>query len=358
MKHKKMILALCAVLLLSLFAGCSTGDDTASSATRPNVEGKSISVVATVFPVYDWTRQIIGKDQEDRVALTLLLDKGTDLHNYQPTVEDIYKISTCDLFIYVGGESDKWVPDALAQATNPNMKVLCLMDLLGSAAREEETLEGMEEHDHDHHDHEDEDHDHEDHDHEDHDHEDHDEGPEYDEHIWLSLRNANLLCEKIEAALEELDPQAKDSYAKNCKAYTEKLTALDKAYTETVEAAPRKTLLFADRFPFLYMAKDYDLQCWAAFSGCSAESEASFETVNFLVNKVDELELPFVMKIEGSNTRLAETVISGSQAKNAQILELNSIQSVTAQQVSDGVTYLGVMEKNLEVLKQALGDGK
>lgn len=339
MKHKKMILALCAVLLLSLFAGCSTGDDTASSATRPNVEGKTISVVATVFPVYDWTRQIIGKDQEDRVALTLLLDKGTDLHNYQPTVEDIYKISTCDLFIYVGGESDKWVPDALAQATNPNMKVLCLMDLLGSAAREEETLEGME-------------------DHEDEDHEDHDEGPEYDEHIWLSLRNANLLCEKIEAALEELDPQAKDSYAKNCKAYAEKLTALDKAYTETVEAAPRKTLLFADRFPFLYMAKDYDLQCWAAFSGCSAESEASFETVNFLVNKVDELELPFVMKIEGSNTRLAETVISGSQAKNAQILELNSIQSVTAQQVSDGVTYLGVMEKNLEVLKQALGDGK
>ena len=339
MKHKKMILALCAVLLLSLFAGCSTGDDTASSATRPNVEGKTISVVATVFPVYDWTRQIIGQDQEDRVALTLLLDKGTDLHNYQPTVEDIYKISTCDLFIYVGGESDKWVPDALAQATNPNMKVLCLMDLLGSAAREEETLEGME-------------------DHEDEDHEDHDEGPEYDEHIWLSLRNANLLCGKIEAALEELDPQAKDSYAKNCKAYTEKLTALDKAYTETVEAAPRKTLLFADRFPFLYMAKDYDLQCWAAFSGCSAESEASFETVNFLVNKVDELELPFVMKIEGSNTRLTETVISGSQAKNAQILELNSIQSVTAQQVSDGVTYLGVMEKNLEVLKQALGDGK
>ena len=357
MRNKKLILALCAMLLLSLFAGCSTGDSTASSTTRPDVAGRTISVVATVFPAYDWTRQIIGENK-DQVALTLLLDKGTDLHNYQPTVEDIYKVSSCDLFIYVGGESDKWVPDALAQATNPNMKVLCLMDLLGSAALEEETLEGMEEHDHDHHDHEDEDHDHEDEDHghedEDHDHE----GPEYDEHIWLSLRNASLLCGKIEAALEEIDPQAKDSYAKNCKAYTEKLSALDKAYVEAVEAAPRKTLLFADRFPFLYMAKDYGLQCWAAFSGCSAESEASFETVNFLVNKVDELGLPCVMKIEGSATRLAETVISSSKAKNAKILELNSLQSVTAQGVAEGVTYYGVMEQNLEVLKQALGDGK
>jgi zinc transport system substrate-binding protein len=350
MKYKKLIPALCAVLLLSLFAACSAGGSTAASttATRPDVSGKNISVVATVFPAYDWARQIIG-DQSDRVALTLLLDKGADLHNYQPTVEDIYKISTCDLFIYIGGESDKWVPDALSQATNPNMKVLCLMDLLGSAAREEETLEGMEEHEHgeDH----DDDHDHDDHD-EDHEHE----GPEYDEHIWLSLRNAKLLCEKIEAALEEIDPQGKDAYAANCRAYTEKLDALDKAYTEATEHAARKTLLFADRFPFLYLAKDYGLQCWAAFSGCSAESEASFETVNFLVNKVDELSLPCVMKIENSNTRLAETIISSSKAKNAKILELNSLQAVTAQQVGEGVTYLGVMEQNLEVLKEALSN--
>ena len=327
MKHRSLIPALCALLLLSLFAGCSAGGSTTASttATRPDVTGKTVSVVATVFPAYDWARQIIG-DQSDRVALTLLLDKGADLHNYQPTVEDIYKISTCDLFIYIGGESDKWVPDALSQATNPNMKVLCLMDLLGSAAREEETLEGMEEHEHgeDH----DDDHDHDDHD-EDHEHE----GPEYDEHIWLSLRNAKLLCEKIEAALEEIDPQGKDVYAANCRAYTEKLDALDKAYAE-----------------------DYGLQCWAAFSGCSAESEASFETVNFLVNKVDELGLPCVMKIENSNTRLAETIISSSKAKNAKILELNSLQAVTAQQVGEGVTYLGVMEQNLEVLKEALSN--
>ena len=345
MKYKKLIPALCAVLLLSLFAGCSAGGSTAASttATRPDVTGASISVVATVFPAYDWTRQIIG-DQKDRVPLTLLLDKGADLHNYQPTVEDIYKISTCDLFIYVGGESDKWVPDALSQAANPNMKVLCLMDLLGSAVREEETLEGMEEHEH--HEDNDEDHDHD----EDHQHE----GPEYDEHIWLSLRNAKLLCERIAAALEEIDPQGKDAYENNYRAYAEKLESLDKAYAEAVENAPRKTLLFADRFPFLYLAKDYGLQCWAAFSGCSAESEASFETVNFLVSKVDELSLPCVMKIENSNTRLAETIISSSKAKNAKILELNSLQSVTARQVTEGVTYLGVMEQNLEVLKEAL----
>lgn len=345
MKYKKLIPALCAVLLLSLFAACSAGGSTAASTTdtRPDVTGASISVVATIFPAYDWTRQIIG-DQKDRVPLTLLLDKGADLHNYQPTVEDIYKISTCDLFIYVGGESDKWVPDALSQAANPNMKVLCLMDLLGSAVREEETLEGMEEHEH--HEDNDEDHDHD----EDHQHE----GPEYDEHIWLSLRNAKLLCEGIAAALEEIDPQGKDAYENNYRAYAEKLESLDKAYAEAVENAPRKTLLFADRFPFLYLAKDYGLQCWAAFSGCSAESEASFETVNFLVNKVDELSLPCVMKIENSNTRLAETIISSSKAKNAKILELNSLQSVTARQVTEGVTYLGVMEQNLEVLKEAL----
>ena len=341
MNYRKLIPVLCAILLLGLFAGCTPADGAAATTTtRPDLAGKPISVVATVFPAYDWTRQVIGTNN-DRVALTLLLDKGVDLHNYQPTVEDIYKISSCDLFIYVGGESDKWVPDALAQSENPNRKVLCLMDALGSSVREEEVLEGMEEH---------EDHDHEDH--EDHEHE----GPEYDEHIWLSLRNASLLCGKIEAALEEVDPSAKADYARNCKAYVEKLEALDQAYSEAVEAAPRRELLFADRFPFLYLAKDYDLKCWAAFSGCSAESEASFETVNFLVNKVDELGLPYVMKIDSSSARLAETVISTSQAKSAKILELNSIQSVTAQQVAEGVTYYGIMEQNLEVLKQALGN--
>ena len=338
MIRKRFILfAVCALLILGLFSGCAETGNTGTT-TRPSLDDKQLSVVATVFPAYDWTRQIIGGN-ERRVALTLLLDKGVDLHSYQPTVEDIYKISTCDVFIYIGGESDKWVPDALAQAENENMIVLNLMETLGSAAREEETLEGMEEHE----------------EHGEHgEHEAEEEGPEYDEHVWLSLRNASVLCGAIEKALETADPDAGESYRRNFEAYNEKLTALDADYTEALAAAQRRTLLFADRFPFLYLAKDYDLNCYAAFSGCSAESEASFETVNFLVGKVDELELPCVMKLENSDSRLAETIVANSKAQNAKILELNSIQSVTARGVEAGVTYLGVMEENLEVLKQAL----
>ncbi len=332
MKTQRFVLwILCAALALSLFAGCSAEGSTAST-TRPNTADKELSVVATVFPAYDWARQIIGADNE-RVALTLLLDNGADLHSYQPTVEDIYKISTCDLFIYVGGESDKWVPDALAQASNPDMKTLCLLDALGSQAREEELPEGAEAHEEE---------------------EEAEDGPAYDEHVWLSLRNAETLCAAIQEALSKLDADEGNLYESNCKAYAEQLRALDQAYAEAVAGAARKTLLFADRFPFLYLAKDYGLNCYAAFSGCSAESEASFETVNYLVNRVDELELPCVLKIESSTSRLAETVIANSKAQNAQILELNSLQSVTAQGVADGVTYLGVMEENLEVLKQAL----
>ena len=344
MKHRTLIMIV-ALLLAAILSACTVPGST-NSTTRPDVTEKPLSVVATVFPAYDWARQLIGEN-EDHVALTLLLDKGTDFHNYQPTVEDIYKISTCDLFIYVGGESDKWVPDALAQATNQNMKVVCLLDALGSAVKEEEALEGMEEHAH-HHD-EDEDGDH------DHDHSE-DEGPEYDEHVWLSLRNAQVLCAALREALAEIDPANADAYAKNFEQYDQALAALDEAYTAALEAAPRKTLLFADRFPFRYLADDYGLTCYAAFSGCSAETEASFETVNFLVNKVDELALPCVMKLEGSETRLAETIILNTQAGNAEILSVNSLQSVTAKDVEAGITYLQVMESNLEVFKTALGD--
>lgn len=330
MKHTVCVI-LCALLLAGLLAGCGgSGSRSATAATRPDVTEKEISVVATVFPAYDWARQIIGADNH-RVALTLLLDKGTDFHSYQPTVEDIYKISTCDLFIYVGGESDKWVPDALAQAQNKDMKTICLLDTLGSAAKEEKVLEGMEAEE-----------------------EEEEEGPAYDEHVWLSLRNARTLCAAIRDAMNELDNDEGKIYWPNFKAYDEKLSRLDSDYAEALEHSARKTLVFADRFPFRYLAEDYGLQCWAAFSGCSAETEASFETVNFLVNKVDELQLPYVMKLESSDSRLAETVIANTQGKNARILSLNSIQSVTAQDVAEGASYLGIMESNLEVLKQAL----
>ena len=331
-KYTALLLTLC--VLLCLFAGCDTPGST-NSTTRPDLTEKELSVVVTIFPAFDWTRQLLGEN-EDHVALTLLLDKGADLHNYQPTVEDIYKISTCDLFIYVGGESDKWVPDALAQATNKDMQVICLLDALGSAVKEEEALEGMEEHEEEE--------------------AGEEEGPEYDEHVWLSLRNARILCAALRDALLAIDPAGGDVYRSSFDHYDADLEELEAAYAAAIGSASRKTLLFADRFPFRYLADDYGLSCFAAFSGCSAETEASFETVNFLVNKVDELELPYILVLEGGDTRLAETIVENSRAKNAQVLHLNSLQSVSAKGVEEGITYLGVMESNLEVLKTALGE--
>ena len=328
----KRIKLLPALFLIVMLVGCGTSGSTGTT-TRPDVKDKSISVVATIFPAYDWTRQIIG-DQTDHTALTLLLDKGTDFHSYQPTVEDICKISSCDVFIYVGGESDKWVPDALAQAENKDMVVVNLLEALGDAVKTEEAVEGMEHDGHDEHD----------------EHE-----TEFDEHVWLSVRQAAVLCRVIRDALVQADPEHGAAYQANTAAYLEKLNALDDAYTEALAAAPRKTLLFADRFPFRYLADDYGLTCYAAFSGCSAETEASFETVNFLVGKVDELSLPYIMVLEGGDTRLAETLISNSRDKNAEVLSLNSLQTVTAQGVEDGITYLGAMEDNLKALKTALG---
>jgi len=263
------------------------------------------------------------------------------------------------------------VEDALKEATNKNMSVINLLDVLGDAVKEEEVVEGMQEdeHDHDHedadHDHEDADHDHEDgdHDHEDadHDHEDgdhdhhHEEGEiEYDEHVWLSLRNAKTLTEYIAKELERIDPANAENYKKNAESYAAKLTALDQQYADAVAKAPVKTVLFGDRFPFRYLVDDYGLSYYAAFVGCSAETEASFETITFLAGKVDELNLHAVLKIEGKDQRIAETIVRTTQNKDQEILTMDSMQSTTAKDVKAGVTYLSVMEQNLTALTQAL----
>ena len=333
------------VLSLMLLVSCA-------AAGTELAENKKLNIVTTIFPIYDWTREIVGKDA-DHVNITLLLDNGVDLHSYQPTAQDILAISSADLFIYVGGESDEWVEDVLKTAMNPNLKAISLVEAMGEGIKTEEIVEGMEhEHDHDHEDHDDHDHeDHDDHDHEDHDHEHEDEA---DEHVWLSLRSAGKLTAVIADTLCGIDPDFAEHYRANASAYTDKLADLDAGYTETVSRAKYKTILFGDRFPFRYLADDYGLTYYAAFTGCSAESEASFATIAFLSRKVDELGLPAVLTIEHPRTRIAETVVENTAAKNQKILALDSMQGTTAADIEAGMTYLSVMESNLEVLKEAL----
>lgn len=331
---KKLIMGSLAILLgvLSIsipFAGIHT----AEAKTTENTD-KTLNIATTIFPEYDWTRAILG-DRADDVNLTMLLDNGTDLHSFQPAVKDIMKVSSCDLLIYVGGESDQWIEDALESAQNKDMKTINLMEVLGDSIKEEETVEGMQESEHDH-DHEDE------------------EEKEYDEHVWTSMRNAEVICDAIAETLEEMDPENKEIYQSNAETYKEKLSALDEAYQETVNNAKQKTLVFADRFPFRYLVDDYDLSYYAAFSGCSAESEASFKTVTFLAGKVDELGVKSVLTMEKSDDRIAQTVIENTKAKDQKILQLNSMQSITSEEIADGATYLSVMEDNLGVLKEAL----
>ncbi len=308
-------------------------------------EEKQIHIVTTIFPIYDWTREIVGEN--DNVKITLLLDSGIDLHSYQPTAADIMAVATCDVFIYVGGESDEWVKDALQEAVNPDMIVISLVEAMDEDIKAEEIVEGMEHEDHDRNE---EDHSHdEDHDKKDHEHED-----EVDEHVWLSLRNAQKLVKAIAASIAEADPGQSESYVANASAYIEKLAALDLEYGRTVSEASFHTLLFGDRFPFRYLVDDYNLDYYAAFAGCSAETEASFQTIIFLAQKVDELNLPAVLTIEGANHNIAETIINTTADQDQKLLTMNSLQGCTMQDAEAGMTYLSVMQNNLDVLKQAL----
>ncbi|EHO17362.1 hypothetical protein HMPREF9623_00961 [Stomatobaculum longum] len=366
MKFKRwMAMATAAVLAFGTLAGCGqsgkkTESTAASAESSAEASGKKLKIVATIFPEYDWVRQILG-DEAKNADITLLLDKGVDLHSYQPNAEDIAKISECDLFLYVGGESDGWVKDALKEGKNPDRKVINLLEALGNNTKEEEVVEGMQAEE--------------------------EEGskdsestaasqaaesqaagestaasaeseeeecPEYDEHVWLSLRNAESICEVITEDLKSLDSAHAAVYEANLKKYTEQLESLDQQYTDTVKAAANKTLLFGDRFPFRYLVDDYGIKYYAAFVGCSAETEASFETVSFLAKKMDELGLKHVMTIEGPNKKIAETIIQNTKDKNQDILTLNSMQSTTEQDIESGETYLGIMQQNLEVLKKAL----
>lgn len=332
---KKMI---CAVLALMMLCGIMTGCGSSAGSGADS----TLHIVATIFPEYDWVRQILG-DQAENVELTLLLDNSVDLHNYQPTTDDLITISTCDMFIYVGGNSDSWVKDALQHSANENLVVIDLFDILGDSVKEEAYVEGME-HDHDH----EEEHAGDEHDGE------HTDAHEDDEHVWLSLKNAKVIVSYLAGQLADNDNTHADIYMENANAYIAQLDELDSKYQTAVDTAARNTLLFADRFPFRYLVDDYGIDYYAAFSGCSAESEASFETIAFLSGKVDELGLTHVLTTENATHKIAQTVVENTSGKDQTILALNSLQSVTARDVQDGMTYLDVMASNLDVLREAL----
>lgn len=332
---KKIIAAATALLVAAgMFTGCGASE-------KPTAQGDKLKIVTTIFPEYDWTREILG-DQSERAEVTMLLDNGVDLHSYQPTADDLIKIAECDLFIYVGGESDGWVESALASTSNPDRAVINLIDTLGDSVKLEEVVEGMQETEHDH----EED--------EDHAHDADEQEAETDEHVWLSLRNAQAVCQKIAEKLGEIDPEHEQAYTQNALAYIDQLAALDAKYQAAVDAANNKTLVFGDRFPFRYLTEDYGLDYYAAFVGCSAETEASFETIRFLAEKTDALGLSHVLTIENPNHKIAETVVANTSGKNQQVLSMDSMQSVTSKDVAAGATYLSIMEHNLDVLTQAL----
>ncbi|SDA77030.1 zinc transport system substrate-binding protein [Butyrivibrio sp. INlla18] len=329
---RKYISIICAaIMMVSLLCACGN-----TASVNSETSGDKLQIVTTIFPEYDWVMSILGENS-DAAEVTMLLDNGVDLHSYQPTAEDIMKISTCDVFIYVGGESDEWVDDALKEATNKDMIVIDLLDILADEIKEEEVVEGMEAEDE-----------------EGEDGDSEEEEIEYDEHVWLSLSNAEKICNKITEALVSVDPANKDVYDKNFVDYSQKLSDLNEQYKEVVNGASNKTLLFGDRFPFRYMVDDYGLSYYAAFVGCSAETEASFETITFFAGKVDELSLSSIMTIEGKDHKIAETIRDNTKTKDQNILTLDSMQATTSEDVANGTTYLSVMEGNLEVLKEAL----
>ena len=257
MQKKFIIVFIILIMSLTILGGCTT----------KNKQSGRIKIVTTIFSEYDWVLNVLG-DQKDQKEVTLLLDKGVDLHSYQPSVADIAKVSSCDLFIYVGGESDDWVDKALANATNKEMVVINLLEVLGDRAKEEELVDGMEAPDEE----EDEE----------------EEEVEYDEHVWLSLQNASLFVDQIALALGQIDEENKEMYLANANQYKTLLQELDNRYRAAVNSANKNVLLFGDRFPFRYLVDDYNLSYYAAFIGCSAETEASFETIIFLANKVNE----------------------------------------------------------------------
>lgn len=335
--------------LFMMFVACGADSEKKAPAN------KKISVVASIYPQYDWLKNVIGA-RADAVDLKLLIKNGMDMHSYKPSAKDIATIAGADMVVYVGGESDEWIEKALEATPKEGRIAVNMMKVLGDRVKEEEVVEGMqvdpsassgteEHHEHgevtepaeatsEHH---------------------HHEEVENDEHIWLSLKNSVRLVSAIAQSLSKVDTANSSIYTANAAVYNGNLWVLDQEFASAISGASQKTVLFGDRFPFRYLVDDYGIKYYAAFVGCSAESEASFETVAFLANKMDSLALPAIFTIDGSNGKIAHAILEASKkSKETPVLVLNSMQSVTDEQVKAGADYLSMMRDNLEVLKKAI----
>ena len=320
------------VLGLSLFTGCGAVQTPAEQGNGAD----KIEIVCTTFPQYDWIRNLLG-EAEEYFEVTLLVQNSADIHNYQPSARDMIAIKEADLFVYVGGESDVWVPDMMRSDTDLKERSVSLIEVLGDEVLTQEMVQALE-HDHSH---------------------DHDHAHEEtlaDEHVWLSLEKAELLCQYLSARLTAIAPEHEKVISDNTTQYIGKLHALNEEYKVMVEQSAGNPLVFGDRFPFCYLAEDYELEYYAAYTGCNAEVEVGFDTIIALADKIDTLKVPYVLVIDGSDRSIAETVISTASSSGLEILELNSMQSVSLEDIRSGTTYLGIMEENLEVLRKALGN--
>lgn len=322
MRRKKIYVYWATVFLLGLFmAGCKSINESTPKDDR-------LSIVTTIFPSYDFARELTAGEAD----LKMLLKPGTEMHSYEPTPQDIIAIQNCDIFIYVGGESDTWVDECLASIEGEH-KVIKLLDCVEPV--EEEIVEGMDvEEEADEHGHE------------------HEiEEKEFDEHVWTSPRNAIVIMQQMEKVLSEVEPQKAEVYQTRSKAYCDRLKELDEAFVDITTHAKRHTLIFGDRFPLRYFADAYQLEYYAAFPGCSSDTEASASTIAFLINKVKDEQIPVVFKIELSNGQTAECIAedTGSVVKT-----FYACHNLSKEEFEAGKSYLDFMWENVDSLKEAL----
>lgn len=308
---KKVITTILVIIGIVLLTGCNSDES----------DTNKLVIRATNFPGYDFARAIV----EDNANIKMLLKPGSEMHDFEPTPQDIKDIKNSDIFIYVGGESDEWIDDVLEDINTDKTKVIKLMDLVNVV--EEEQVEGMEEE------------------------EESEEEGEYDEHVWTSPMNAITIINKLKEAIIELDQNNKELYEKNANNYVDKLLEIDSQIKEVVANAKRKELIFGDRFPLRYFMDEYNLSYYAAFPGCSEQTEASAKTLTFLINKVKEDHIPVVFHIELSSGKIANAISSETGAK---VLEFKSAHNISQKDFESGITYIDIMNDNIKVLKEAL----